>query len=74
MNPKIVKCHIHQDINQEISNEMFQESNGTAQNTLKKPKPSMWTKGILTECVHGTEKEDTQNGGKRSHKAGIHKQ
>lgn len=30
MNPKIVKCHIHQDINQEISNEMFQESNGTA--------------------------------------------
>ena len=30
MNHKVVKCHTDQDADHEISNEMFQESSGTA--------------------------------------------
>lgn len=35
MNHKIVKCHTDQDKDQEISNEVFQEYNGTTQKTFK---------------------------------------
>lgn len=35
MNHKVVKCHTDQNKDQEISNETFQEYNGTTQNTFK---------------------------------------
>lgn len=73
MNHKIVKCHTDQDTDQETSNEMFQEYNGTIQNNFKNQGLNHTLKAYLVNLQMEQKKQNSQDGGKRSDEAHIYK-
>lgn len=73
MNHKIVKCHTDQDTDQETSNEMFQEYNGTIQNNFKNQGLNHTLKAYLVNLQMEQKKQNGQDGGKRSDEAHTYK-